>query len=56
MMLRYSLDEPQLAARLESAVDKVLDQGFRTADIRSEGTHLVSTARMGDAVAAALTA
>jgi len=56
MMLRYSLDEPQLAARLESAVDKVLDQGFRTADIRSEGTHLVSTAHMGDAVAAALTA
>ena len=33
MMLRYSLGEPEAADRLETAVNSVLDQGFRTADI-----------------------
>jgi 3-isopropylmalate dehydrogenase len=54
MMLRYSLDEPVLAGKIEHAVNSVLDQGLRTADIQSEGTQTVSTAEMGDAVAAAL--
>jgi 3-isopropylmalate dehydrogenase len=50
MMLRYSLNEPVLAARIEAAVGKVLDDGLRTADIASEGMRTVSTAEMGDAV------
>lgn len=54
MMLRYSLDEAAMAERIEQAVEKVLDQGLRTADIYSEGMHMVSTSEMGDAVAAAL--
>jgi 3-isopropylmalate dehydrogenase len=54
MMLRYSLDESDMAERIEKAVDKVLDQGLRTADIYSEGTTKVGTAEMGDAVVAAL--
>lgn len=54
MMLRYTLDEPALADRLEKAVDKVLDQGLRTADIYTEGTTKVGTNQMGDAVVAAL--
>jgi 3-isopropylmalate dehydrogenase len=54
MMLRYSLDESEMAARIEKAVDKVLDQGLRTADIYSEGMTKVATAEMGDAVVAAL--
>ena len=54
MMLRYTLDAPQLAGRLEDAVDRVLDQGLRTPDILSEGATEVGTAAMGDAVAAAL--
>jgi 3-isopropylmalate dehydrogenase len=54
MMLRYSLDEAAMADRIEQAVEKVLDQGLRTADIFSEGTQKVSTAAMGDAVVAAL--
>jgi 3-isopropylmalate dehydrogenase len=54
MMLRYSLDESAMADRIEKAVDKVLDQGLRTADIYSEGTTKVGTAEMGDAVVAAL--
>ncbi|MEJ2508703.1 MAG: 3-isopropylmalate dehydrogenase [Gammaproteobacteria bacterium] len=54
MMLRYSLDEPELAGRIEGAVHRVLEQGLRTADIHSEGTTRVGTAQMGDAVLSAL--
>lgn len=53
MMLRYSLDEPALADKIETAVGLVLDQGLRTADIASKGTETVSTEAMGDAVLAA---
>ncbi|MEN8131619.1 MAG: 3-isopropylmalate dehydrogenase, partial [Pseudomonadota bacterium] len=51
MMLRYSLQRPQLAARLEQAVEYVLEQGLRTPDIHTKGTERVSTSQMGDAVA-----
>jgi 3-isopropylmalate dehydrogenase len=54
MMLRYSLDEAAMADRIEQAVEKVLDQGLRTADIFSDGMTKVSTSEMGDAVVAAL--
>ncbi len=54
MMLRYTLNEASLAARLEKAVSNVLDQGLRTGDIYTEGTKKVGTKEMGDAVAAAL--
>lgn len=50
MMLRYSLDEPELAGRIERAVGRVLDDGLRTADIAYQGTRKVSTSEMGDAV------
>ncbi|CAA0087873.1 3-isopropylmalate dehydrogenase [Zhongshania aliphaticivorans] len=56
MMLRYSLDEAAAAQSIEDAVSTVLDQGFRTADIYSEGSTLVGTLEMGDAVIAALAA
>jgi 3-isopropylmalate dehydrogenase len=54
MMLRYSLGMPLEADRIEAAVQKVLSQGLRTADIFTVGTKMVSTMEMGDAVAAAL--
>jgi 3-isopropylmalate dehydrogenase len=54
MMLRYSLDEPDMAERIERAVIRVLDQGLRTADIMSKGMTQVGTEAMGDAVVAAL--
>ncbi|MCU7852709.1 MAG: 3-isopropylmalate dehydrogenase [Candidatus Thiodiazotropha sp. (ex Monitilora ramsayi)] len=54
MMLRYSLDEPAMADRIERAVDKVLDDGLRTPDIMSEDMTEVSCEAMGDAVTAAL--
>jgi 3-isopropylmalate dehydrogenase len=54
MMLRYSLGQPDLALRIERAVNDVLDRGLRTADIFTAGTQRVGTREMGDAVAAAL--
>jgi 3-isopropylmalate dehydrogenase len=54
MMLRYSLGMPLEADRIEAAVQKVLSQGLRTADIFTVGTKMVSTIEMGDAVVAAL--
>jgi 3-isopropylmalate dehydrogenase len=56
MMLRYSLNAPQLAGRIEAAVKRVLAQGIRTGDIYTEGCQRVGTAQMGDAVVAALRA
>ncbi|GHC18487.1 3-isopropylmalate dehydrogenase [Kushneria pakistanensis] len=53
MMLRYSLDAPALADRIERAVGSVLDQNLRTADIAYEGTRQVTTEEMGDAVVSA---
>jgi 3-isopropylmalate dehydrogenase len=55
MMLRFSLDQPQAADRIESAVKDVLALGLRTADIHSEGTKKIGTREMGDAVVAAIT-
>jgi 3-isopropylmalate dehydrogenase len=55
MMLRYSLQQPEAADRIESAVRAVLASGYRTPDIWSEGTHKVGTREMGDAVVAAIT-
>jgi len=54
MMLRFSLNQPEAAARIEQAVQGVLASGLRTADIWSEGTRKVGTREMGDAVVAAL--
>ena len=54
MMLRYSLRQPQAAARVEAAVTQVLRAGLRTPDIHTAGTRKVRTQEMGDAVVAAL--
>lgn len=56
MMLRYSLAASDAADAIEHAVGKVLDQGYRTVDIYTEGSNQVSTSEMGDAVVAALLA
>jgi 3-isopropylmalate dehydrogenase len=54
MMLRHSLGSEGPARRIETAVRKVLSQGFRTADINEQGCRQVGTVAMGDAVLAAL--
>jgi 3-isopropylmalate dehydrogenase len=57
MALRYSFDQGEEATRLEKAVEKVLADGLRTADlIGEEGVQPVSTQQMGDAILAALEA
>ncbi len=57
MALRYSFNEGAEADRLEAAVEKVLANGVRTADLmQAEGGTPVSTSEMGDALLAALDA
>ncbi len=50
MALKYSLDMPKESGILESAVQNVLNEGFRTKDIMSEGKKELSTSEMGDAI------
>ncbi len=54
MMLRYTFNDEANAVRIEDAVKKALAQGYRTADIWTEGMNKVGCAAMGDAVVAAL--
>jgi len=54
MMLRYSLGMEDAAQRVEAAVQAVLAQGLRTADLAQPGKASVGTEAMGDAVLAAL--
>lgn len=54
MMLRYSFSDEKNATRIEDAVKKALAQGYRTADIYTEGTKKVKCSEMGDAVVATL--
>jgi 3-isopropylmalate dehydrogenase len=54
MMLRYSLDQGAAADRVERAVEKVLRDGWRTADIHTAGTNKAGTEEMGDAVVEAM--
>jgi len=65
MMFRYSLDAPEAADAVEAAVNRVLNDGYRTADIAGAvppagadagGIHLVGTREMGDKVLQALEA
>lgn len=57
MALRYSFNEGQAADDLEKAVEKVLADGVRTADLLgAEGGKPVSTTEMGDLIVAALSA
>jgi 3-isopropylmalate dehydrogenase len=55
MMLRYGLNQPTAADRIEQAVLKVLDQGDRTGDIMSEGMNRLGCRAMGDALIKVLT-
>ncbi len=56
MLLRYSLDESTAADAIEAAVETVLEDGYRTPDIATDGCRRVGTKEMGDAVVAALLA
>ena len=51
MMFKYSLDQEEPNIWIEQAIEAVLDKGFRTADIMSDGMNQVGTQEMGDLVA-----
>lgn len=54
MMLRYGLNQPEAASKIEKAVLQVLDEGYRTGDIMSEGMTAVGCKAMGEALLKAL--
>lgn len=54
MMLRYTFSDEANAVRIENAVKKALAQGYRTADIYTDGCNKVKCSEMGDAVLASL--
>ena len=57
MALRYSFDQGEDTKRVENAIEKVLADGVRTADLMGpDGGTAVSTSGMGDAILAALDA
>ena len=47
MMLKYSFGMEEESSAVNAAVNQVLDEGWRTADIMSEGMKLAGTAQMG---------
>jgi 3-isopropylmalate dehydrogenase len=51
MLLRYSLERGGDADRIEAAVLRVLERGYRTRDVHAAGNTLVGTAEMGDLIA-----
>ena len=54
MMLRYSFGMVEAADAIDAAVEKTLNQGFRTGDIfqGNDGEKKVNTKEMGDAIIA----
>ena len=54
MMLRYSLNQAPLADKINTAVNLVLDQGYRTKDISAVGDTIVGTEAMGDLIVDAI--
>ena len=53
-MLRLSFQMPEEAAAIERAIEKVLDDGFRTGDIMTPGGKKLSCSEMGDAITEAI--
>ena len=51
MMLKFSFDLDKEADAIERAVAKVLEEGYRTIDIMSDGKEQVGTEKMGDLIA-----
>ena len=50
MMFRYSVNLPEEARAIEEAVDAVLNEGWRTADIAKPGEEAVGTLKMGQLI------
>ncbi len=50
MLLRFSLGLEEEANAIDNAVEKALEDGYRTADIAKEGEDVTSTSKMGDVI------
>ncbi|RMF88414.1 MAG: 3-isopropylmalate dehydrogenase [Nitrospinota bacterium] len=50
MMFHYTFHRPDLAHRVERAVEKVLAKGYRTPDLQGPYTTVVGTKQMGDLI------
>ncbi len=55
LLLRYSLGLKEEANAIEQVVSHIIEQGYRTEDIREEGTQVVGTQEMGQLIAEAIT-
>ena len=51
MMLRYSFDREEEAVTIEQAVNRVLEEGYRTPDLMEPGKKPLNTVQTGDLVA-----
>jgi 3-isopropylmalate dehydrogenase len=54
MLFQYAFGMPEVYTQVHGAVQKVLNQGYRTRDIHTAGMTLVNTAKMGDLITASL--
>lgn len=54
MMFEYSLNRPDIAGAIYLAVERAIQEGYRTADITTSGFQSVGTAAMGDAICKSL--
>ncbi len=54
MMLRYSFDLEAEASSIESAVEGVLSEGYRTPDISLDGGETTRTDKLGDVIAGSI--
>ena len=50
MMFEYSFDRPDIAMQINESVSRVLEEGYRTADIAGEGTRAVSTSEFTERI------
>ena len=55
MMLRHSFNLQQEAQAIEAAVERVIEAGYRTADLHEPGKETVGTTEMGRLIAKAIT-
>jgi 3-isopropylmalate dehydrogenase len=54
LLLRYALKQEEAAATIETAVEGVLAQGYRTPELKQPGTQVIGTQQMGDLIAQAV--
>ena len=50
MMYKYTFKQPNEAIKIEEAVEKTLQQGYRTADIMDDNSTKIGCEEMGDRI------